>query len=199
MFDARLRPLIDPPLNWLAAKLALVGITANMVTLAGLAVGLGAGWALVQGDHLLALALIVANRLLDGIDGAVARVHGPSDFGGYLDSLCDFGFYVAVPLGFGFADPANLPAATLLIASFTLTAVGFLAFAAIAAKRGLETAAQGQKSFFYAAGLAEGGETIAVFILMCLMPHWFAPIALGFAALCLATVLQRLWLARRIF
>ena len=51
-----------------------------------------------------------------------------------------------------------------------LTAVSFLSFAALAAKRGLTTEAQGKKSFYYAAGLAEGGETIAVFIAFCLWP-----------------------------
>jgi phosphatidylglycerophosphate synthase len=199
VFDARLRPLIDPPLNAMGRALADKGIRANAVTLAGLIPALGAGLAIAQQHYLLGLALILLNRLLDGLDGAVARASEISDFGGYLDTLADYVFYLAVPLGFGFAVSANLAPAMVLIASFTLTCASFLAFAAIAAKRGAETRAHGPKSFFYSTGLAEGAETIAVFAAMCLWPAHFAIIAYGFAALCLLTVVQRSLMAVRIF
>lgn len=199
MFDARLRPLIDPPLNAMGRRLAAWGIGADAVTLAGMMFGLAAAAALAQGLFALALALIVANRLLDGLDGAVARASGLTDFGGYLDIVADFVFYVSVPLGFALADPAMALPAAVLVASFTLTGVSFLAFATLAAKRGVETAAHGRKSFFYNTGLAEGAETIAVFIAMCLWPAWFAAIAYGYAALCALTVIQRSLAARAAF
>jgi phosphatidylglycerophosphate synthase len=199
MFDARLRPLIDPPLNAAGRWLARAGISANAMTLFGAALGVAAGIAAAYQHYWLALALILANRLADGLDGAIARATGGSDFGGYLDIVCDFAFYVAVPLGFGLASPANLVPALVLTASFTLTGVSFLAFAVHAAKRGVETAAHGTKSFFYSTGLAEGGETIAAFIAFCLAPAWFAPLAYGYAALCLATVIQRSAMAARTF
>lgn len=199
MFDARLRPLIDPPLNAAGKWLGERGVSANMLTIAGMFVGLAAAVAISQGAFVPALALILLNRLVDGLDGAVARFVGPSDFGGYLDSLCDFAFYVAVPLGFAAAEPANALPAALLIASFTVTGVSFLAFAAIAAKRGLETTAHGQKSFFYSTGIAEGAETIAVFVMMALFPAYFGVIAYVYAALCLLTVVQRSWVSWQIF
>lgn len=199
MLDAKLRPLIDPPLNAIGRALARRGIGADAVTLAGLIPALGAALAITHGHYLAGLVLILVNRLLDGLDGAVARASGISDFGGYLDTLADFVFYVAVPVGFGLATPANTAAAMLLIASFTLTCASFLAFAALAAKRGVETAAHGRKSFFYSTGLAEGAETIAAFVAMCLWPGHFAAIATGFAVLCLLTVLQRSLIAHRTF
>lgn len=199
MFDAKLRPLIDPPLNALGRGLARAGIGANAVTLAGLIPAIGAGLAIACEHYLVALGLVVLNRLLDGLDGAVARQHGPSDLGGYLDIVADFAFYLAVPLGFGFAANANALPALVLVASFTLTGVSFLAFAALAAKRGQETQAHGAKSFFYSTGLAEGAETIAVFVAMCLWPAHFAFLAWGYAALCLLTVIQRSALARATF
>jgi hypothetical protein len=55
------------------------------------------------------------------------------------------------------------------------------------------------KSLFYSTGLAEGAETIAAFIAMCLWPQQFPAIALGFAALCLLTVVQRSVVARGVF
>lgn len=199
MFDARLRPLIDPPLNAMGHWLAARGIGANTVTLAGLIPALGAALAILQGQHWLALGLILFNRLLDGLDGAVARAKGMTDLGGYLDTLADFAFYVAVPLAFGLANPANTAAALVLVAAFTLTCASFLAFAAIAAQRGAESTAHGRKAFFYSTGLAEGAETIAVFSAMCLWPAHFAVIAYGYAALCLLTVIQRSLLARQTF
>ena len=50
------------------------------------------------------------------------------------------------------------------------------------------------------AGLAEGTETIAVFIVMCLLPAWFGAIAYAYAALCvvLAGVFSAFIVSRRI-
>lgn len=168
-----------------------MGIGANTITLAGLAVGLAAGVAIGCSLFLLGLGLILANRLLDGLDGAVARASLPSDFGGYLDIVADFAFYVAVPVGFGFATAANLPYALALVAAFTLTGISFLSFAVIAAKRQLETSDHGKKSFFYSTGLAEGTETIVAFVFMCVFPSAFPVIASIYAALCAVTVIQR--------
>ena len=191
MLDARLRPLIDPPLNRAGRALAGLGVTANALTFTGLTLGLGGAAAIALGHIGWGLALIIANRLLDGLDGAVARVRGPSDLGGYFDIVADFAFYVSVPLAFGIFAPDNTLPALVLVASFVLTGVSFLAFAVIAGKRGATTEAHGKKSFFYSTGLAEGTETIAVFIAMCLFPAWFAPLAFGYAALCALTVFQR--------
>ena len=199
MLDAKLRPLIDPPLNAVGRMLARLGVTANGLTFAGLALGLGGAAAIALGHIGWGLALICANRLADGLDGAVARVRGPSDLGGYFDIVADFAFYVSIPLGFGILSPANTLPALVLVASFVLTGVSFLAFAVIAAKRGAETEAHGKKSFFYSTGLAEGTETIAVFIAMCLIPAWFAGLAYGYAALCVLTVVQRSLMARAAF
>lgn len=191
MLDAKLRPLIDPPLNRAGRALAGWGVTANMLTFTGLAVGLGGAVAIAFGHVWMGLALIIANRLLDGLDGAVARASTPTSLGGYFDIVADFAFYVSVPLGFGVMASENTLPALVLVASFVLTGVSFLAFAVIAAERGDSTEAHGKKSFFYSTGLAEGTETIAVFIAMCLFPAWFGVIAYAYAGLCVLTVFQR--------
>ena len=195
MLDSKLRPLIDPPLNVIGRALAGLGVTANGLTFTGLALGLGGAAAIAHGHIAAGLALILANRLLDGLDGAVARVRGPTPLGGYFDIVADFAFYVSIPLAFGILSPANTLAALVLVASFVLTGVSFLAFAVTAAERGISTEAHGKKSFFYSTGLAEGTETIAVFVAMCVWPQHFAYIAYGYAALCALTVIQRSALA----
>jgi phosphatidylglycerophosphate synthase len=199
MFDALLRPLIDPPLNGIGKALARIGLTANQLTIVAVMVGLANAAALSYGNTALAIGLILLNRLLDGLDGAVARVRGPSDLGGYLDIVGDFIFYTGVPVGFAIADPANAVAAAVLLATFTVTGVSFLAYAAVAAKQGRETTAHGRKSFFYSTGIAEGTETIVVFLAMCLWPGAFTTIAYIYAGLCVLTVLQRSILAWRDF
>jgi len=200
MLDTVTRPLINRPLNSAGRMLARRGVTANTVTIAGLLIGLLAAVAIATHYFVAAFALIVANRIADGVDGAVARAGTPTDRGGYLDIVVDYVFYGSVPLAFAIADPAQnaLPAAALL-AGFCLTCASFLTFATIAAKRGLETEAHGRKSFFYSTGLVEGTETIAFFLLMTAWPAWFPILAWIFAALCVLTAIQRSALAMKLF
>ena len=193
MLDRPIRPLIDPVLNRLGARIAHHGISANEVTLAGLGFGLAAA-------VMLALVPLLIGRLLDGLDGAVARASGgKSDFGGYLDLLCDFAFYGAVPLAFALREEGNAPAAAFLLAAFYVNGASFLGYAALAAKRGIETTAQGVKSLYYSAGLLEGAETVLFFVALCLWPEAFRPLALGFGLLCLVTATARALMARRVF
>ncbi|MGH8308524.1 MAG: CDP-alcohol phosphatidyltransferase family protein [Steroidobacteraceae bacterium] len=200
MLDGLMRPIIDPPLNRLARLIARTGVSANALTLAAVPFAIGAAAAIAVERYGLALLLIALNRLLDGIDGPLARIRGRStDFGGYLDIVCDFVFYAAIPVGFGLADPRNLLPALVLLASFIGAGTSFLAFAVFAAKRGMETRAQGAKSFYFAAGLAEGTETIAAFVLACLWPAAFPQIAYVYAAICALTVVGRIIAARRDF
>ena len=98
MLDVQLRRIVDPALDRMAAGLAKSGIGANALTVLGAATGLTAAAAISQNSFGLALILIVINRMIDGLDGAVARINGPTEFGGYLDSLADFLFYVSVPV-----------------------------------------------------------------------------------------------------
>lgn len=200
MFDARLRPLIDPPLTVLGRSLAGWGVTANGLTLAAFALGVLAVPALALEWWTAALTLIAANRLLDGLDGAVARATRPTDFGGYLDIVCDFVFYAAVPVGFALADSATnaLPAAVLIL-SFMGTGSTFLAHAILAERHGLTTRAQGHKSLFYMSGLMEGSETVAFLVAFCLWPAWFPVLAWTMAGLCAVSAVGRVVLTARTF
>lgn len=200
MLDATLRPLIDPPLDRIAARLVPLGIGADQVTLGGLALGLLTVPALAAELYPVALILVLTNRLADGVDGAIARRVGPTDFGGYLDIVGDFLFYSAVVFGFALARPeTNAVAASFLILAFVGTGSSFLAYAVLAAKRGLATAARGRKQFYHLGGLTEGTETILFLVAICLFPGAFAELAWIFGALCLVTVIFRIIEARRSF
>lgn len=200
MLDGWVRGRIDPVLNragrWLAAR----GVGADAVTVAGLVTGLAAAAMVAVGwPAMWALLPLLVSRLADGLDGAVARVRGKTDFGGFLDIGCDFLFYGAIPMAFVLRDPAaNGVAGAFLLMTFYANGATFLGFAIMAAKRGIETAARGEKSLYFTAGLLEGTETIAFFVILCVMPDWFAPLAWAFGALCLATAVARVMLARRV-
>lgn len=192
MIDRYLLPLQRAALVRPARALVRRGVGADQVTLAGFGLGLIAVGALAAGAYTLALFLIAMNRLADGLDGAVAREVGPTERGAFLDIALDFVFYALVPLGFALADPAtNALAAAALIAAFVGTGSSFLAFAAIAARRGLSAEAYPAKGIYYLGGLTEGAETIAIFAAMCLWPSAFPALAWSFAALCAITTLSR--------
>jgi phosphatidylglycerophosphate synthase len=200
MLDRHLRPYIDPPLNRLGRAFAATGATANEMTLAGLALGLAAAAAIYAGAFWIALGLVLASRLADGLDGAIARATQVSDFGGYLDIVCDYVFYSAVPLAFILADPTgNGAAGAFLLASFYVNGGTFLGFAILAEKHTMRSDLRGVKSLYFTGGLLEGTETIAFFAFLCLLPWAFAPLAWGFGALCLVTALARIMLAWRVF
>lgn len=200
MLDATLRTLIDPPLGKAARVVKKAGITANAITVVGFLPGLGAAIALGLGNFWIALLLIAANRIMDGLDGAVARQTQPSDLGGYLDIVSDFIFYGAVPFGFAVAAPEvnALPAAFLLV-SFIGTGSSFLAYAIVAEKRKITTDIRGRKSFYYLGGLTEGTETIAFFIACCLLPQHFPVLAWIFGGLCWITTVTRVLAAVETF
>ncbi len=198
MLDGTLRPKIDPALNRMAAVIARTGLTANMVTTLGLLIGFAAALAIVFELYWLGLVLLIVSRICDGLDGAIARIQGKSDFGGYIDIVFDFIFYGIIPLAFIIANPAaNAVAGGVLIFSFYANGASFLAFAIMAEKHGLKTEQRGEKSIFFTTGLAEATETIGVFVAFCLFPSYFAPIAYVFAAVCFYTTAIRIWQARQ--
>lgn len=198
MLDGALKPKLDPFLTVVGKRLAGAGITANTVTIVGLAIGLLAAGAIWTQFYGLALALLLVSRICDGLDGAVARATSSSDYGGYLDIVLDFAFYGAIPLGFVLADPsANAVAGAVLIFSFYLNGASFLAFAIMAEKHDLTTDKRGPKSFFFSTGLTEATETIVVFVLFCLFPAWFPVIAYIFAALVFYTAISRIVITGR--
>ncbi len=192
MIDAALLPLQRRLLAAPARLLAGQGISADHITLAGFALGALAVPALATQHYTIALVLLALNRIADGLDGAVARLSGPTDRGAFLDIALDFVFYALFPLGFALANPATnaLPAA-VLIASFVGTGSSFLAFATIAAKRGKTAAAYPTKGIYYLGGLTEGAETIALFALFTLFPNAFPPLAYLYAAACTLTTALR--------
>jgi phosphatidylglycerophosphate synthase len=186
--------LLRPAMHAGARGLARLGLSADQASWIGFGIGVAAAACIARQQFVAGLVLLLASRVFDGLDGALARLAQPTDRGAFLDITLDFLFYASIPLAFALADPAaNALAAAVLLAAFIGTGSTFLAYAALAAQRGQKSVAHPTKGLYYLGGLTEATETIACFTLMCLWPVQFAAFALGFAALCALTIATRLW------
>jgi phosphatidylglycerophosphate synthase len=199
MLDRYAIALIQPAVDTLAKALIRAGIKADQVTWLAFGLGLVAAISIAAHVYVMGAAFILASRLCDALDGAVARQTTPTDAGGFLDITLDMLFYASIPLAFAFANPpVNALAACVLLAAFIGTGSSFLAFAALAAKRGMASdVSQGSgnspiKSLYFLGGLTEATETLGFFIAMCLWPGYFVQLSLVFAALCCITTATRI-------
>jgi phosphatidylglycerophosphate synthase len=196
-----MRRALNPSLDHAGRALAKSGVRANQVTLIGLAFGILAAGLIGAGvAGWIALLPLLASRVADGLDGAVARASKITDFGGYLDIVCDFIFYGAIPLAFVLRDPsANGLAGAFLLSAFYANGASFLSFAILAVKRGMKTEARGIKSLYFTSGILEGTETIVFFAVICIWPDSFVLLSWIFGMLCYLTALSRIVLASRVF
>jgi phosphatidylglycerophosphate synthase len=185
--------VIDPLLSRTGRLLAAAGIGADTVTIGGCLLGLIAAFATSFGQFYIALMLLIANRIADGLDGAIARATLPTDRGAFLDIALDFLVYASVPLGFAIWSPhTNALAAAVLLSSYVANGSAFLAFSILAERRGMITSRQGQKTIYYLAGIAEGFETIVFMVAVCLFPSAFPTLAIVFATMCWISAVARL-------
>ena len=186
---------MDRLLNPVASALVARRVTANHITILGVLFGLAAAVCAAFELFDIAFWLILLNRVADGLDGAVARASMATDFGGYLDIVCDFVFYSSIPVAFAAAQPENALASSFLIFSFIGTASSFLAFAILAEKHNISTEIRGKKAFYYLGGLTEGAETILLLLAMVTWPSYFIFMAFGFGLLCWVTTITRIYAA----
>lgn len=184
-----MRALTAPPLHRAASLLAVRGISPLQLTVTGWAVGAGACVAVGFGRWHLALLLWLGNRLLDGLDGAVARIVGPTDRGGFLDLVADFSVYAGFVLGVAVAVPNARLACVALLTAYYLSGAAFLALSSLLEKR--RHTYGDERSLRFVGGLAEGTETVAAYTLLTLLPAHSTAIVWAFAAAVAITAAQR--------
>jgi len=189
VFDSKIRGVIGPPLESAGGKIAALGVSPTAITAGGWAVGVGACVAAAVRLWPLALVLWLGNRLLDGLDGPVARVRGATERGGYLDVVADFSVYGGFIVGVAIAVPDARLACAVLLLTYYVSGTALLALSSLLERR--RQNAIDERSLRLVGGLAEGFETVVAYVLFCLLPGSAAVIAWVFAALVGVTALQR--------
>ena len=200
MLDRWLRPVKERLLVPVARPVARV-VSADVVSGVAFAAGAGAAVAAATGRFGLALTLWLVNRVLDGLDGTVARLRGTAtDVGGHLDIVLDTAVYGLLPLGVAAhtGHEGAWAAAAVLLFAFYVNTAAWMYLAAVLEKRGAGAAAQGEMTTVtMPTGLVEGTEAVVFFSLLLLLPG-HAPALMGaMAVLVLLAAAQRLRWARR--
>ena len=199
MFDRMLRPIKEQIISGPAFVLAK-RVHPNVITLVAFGVSVIAFLCLLTKELLLCALLWLLGRLLDGLDGAVARRSGTqTDFGGYLDMILDVVAYALIPLGIAITFPTQgiLLATAALLAAFYINISSWLYLSALQEKRRHERPSHMQTSIYMPSGLIEGSETIIFYTLFIAFPPYYVFLAYTMAALTAVTVVQRfVWATR---
>jgi phosphatidylglycerophosphate synthase len=189
MFDQRVRAALGPSLDVIGHRLARAGIRPGAVT--GVGFGLGAGACAATALRLwpLALVLWLANRAADGLDGPIARARGATECGGFFDIVADFAVYGGFVVGVAVGVPSARLACVVLLLTYYVSGTAFLSLSSLLERR--KAGGTDERSLRFIGGLAEGSETVVVYVLFCLMPGSAEWIAWGFAVAVGITAFQR--------
>lgn len=176
MFDSQLRRLLDAMLADLGRRTARLGIRADWLTAAAGLAAIAAILTISRSHFWIGLGLLLLNRSLDGLDGAVARATRMTDLGAYLDNVDDALLFAGVPFGFALASPERAVAAVFLV--FGMIVLGSASWT-LAEKRGVSAETYGPSM---------GLLVTLAYAFACLLPGWFSIIAyvLGLAVFILA-------------
>jgi len=200
MFDHLLRQLKD---RYFAPIAVWIGpaISPNAVSILAFMFGMASAAAAYRQSLGIAVALWGINRVLDGLDGSMARTHGSqSDFGGYLDILLDFVVYAAIPVALALGSPSSgLRTATVwLLAAFFVNTASWMYLSAVLERRAVGAAARGElTTITMPPGIIAGTETVLFYSAFLLFPKWQVTLFRLMAVLVLGNVVQRLVWARR--
>ncbi|MEP7381288.1 MAG: CDP-alcohol phosphatidyltransferase family protein [Gemmatimonadota bacterium] len=198
MFDETFRRALPRFVRGPVRVLVRWGISPNQVTIAAAGVGCAAGVLVAWGAAITGLALWLTSRLLDGVDGILARETGrTSAFGGYLDITFDMLAYGVMLLGFWVRHPEAGWAWPAILLGYVLVTTSTLALSSILEGEHQQSVG-GDRTIRFTPGLAEAGETSAAYVLFTLLPGFITPLAWTWAAMCAITVVQRTVLARRL-
>ena len=151
-----------------------IPIPPNIITLVGLLPGVAAALAFLGGFFQVALWLWLLNRLLDGLDGEVARAQDKqTDLGGYLDILADLLVYASIPVALAiyWNNSWVWCCCSLMLMSFYLNIGSWMYLSSILEKIGLGAEETGEStSVCMPRGLVEGAETVLFFTLFLVFP-----------------------------
>ncbi len=202
MFDEWFRRHKERWFTPLALRLGR-SVSPLAITLTALAIGLAAAFAASQASWSLAVSLWLGNRILDGLDGTLARVQKrQSDLGGYLDIVLDFTVYAAIPIGIAVAleTRATWLVTSVLLATWFVNAASWMYLAAVLERRGAGATSRGElTTVTMPRGLVAGTETVVFFTLfLALAPHYVLLAWIMSAGVTIGIGQRLVWAARNL-
>lgn len=168
----------------------------NMISILSFAAGLVCVYFILCGSLMTAMILWFLNRLLDGLDGTVARTTGKtSDFGGYLDIILDFIIYCSIPVALVYSNssPEKYLTLSLLLASYYVNAASWMYLSAILEKRNLGALSNNEMtSVSMPPGIADGTMTIIFYTMFFIFPDNLKLMFGIFMILVVLSIVQRM-------
>lgn len=201
MFDEPTRHIKNTLLLTIAPPFRI--LTPTQLSLLGLLMVLPLLWSLIAQAYLPAFLFWTLNRVFDGLDGIVARTTDrSSDLGGYIDILCDYVAYAALPIGLVAGAPTSERwlALAFLLATFYVNSASWIYLSALLEKRNRGAQARGETtSITMPVGVVGGFVTIVFYCLFLLLPAQMTPLFVLMGVLTLAGIVQRLlWAGRNL-
>jgi archaetidylinositol phosphate synthase len=190
VLDTRARHLVQPALDAVARACRHLGIGANALTTAGMAVGVAAAGLVAIGYPFTGCTVLWLSGFIDAADGTLARLTQPSPMGAILDITFDRVVEIAVIAALAWRHPEARLELLLLAGAIAIAMSLFLSIGAALAN----TSA---KSFHYAPGLGERTEAFICLSLMILDQPRLAPWTWLFIGVIAFTMAQRLLHAKR--
>lgn len=185
-------------------------LTPNQITLLSGAAGIACCIAIIQSHYYIALLLWLINRILDGLDGTVARITSQqTHFGGYLDIIVDFTVYSAITIAIAYEQTIHSTDVSTAVLRWTVTAAlngvyfvnaaSLFMFSAIHTNINNKNTELTTVSMSPSTALIEGTETVVAYTVFLLVPSYMTPLYLCFGGAVVITILQRLYDAHTIF
>ncbi|MDQ3436968.1 MAG: CDP-alcohol phosphatidyltransferase family protein [Actinomycetota bacterium] len=191
MLDEELRRSVKPLYKLPALLLSERAVTGNALTWASLGIGALCLVTIAFGLNTAALVLWLLNRLLDGIDGEVARLRKEaSELGAFVDIVADFFMYGGLLLALAVQHPEARLALVVLFFAYYLNGTVFLTLSGFLER--LKKERLTERGLHFRRSLTEGFETIVAGVLFLVLPDYVSPIAWVFAGMVFVSSAQRL-------
>ena len=183
MFDIYMRRVKDALVKPFLACVKKQTFSPNWITASSGVFGLMGVAFSSQDMRLWSFVFYVLGRIMDGLDGAYARLtNQSSDFGGYFDIIVDFTIYGMIPLGVTAAHPEYWAwvALVYLEVTFFVNAAGLFFLSALIEKNKNANKVYADKkeltTLKMPPALIEGTESIVIFgfiIVLCEYQFYF--------------------------
>ena len=190
MLDSFVKPYIEKPATQIGKNLADNNFTSTQISLGGFVIGVLAAFAAGMQAYGIGLLLLIANRLSDMVDDAVADASTRTPFSTYADAITNVVFYGLVVFMFGLGQGQSLGASFVLFSFMAMTATYYASV--ILGKDTGEQQTAGKVSFAPGA-LVETSEINIFLFLIFLFPGAFSALAMIFGLMCWVTAFGRIY------